>query len=397
MSRTDSTNLRTLILFIIAIPIFLLSSLLIQKRYSAYHFDFAAYWQAAHMVLSGQDIYNSQQWIAERTALGTALHSELTFQYPLPFAILMVPFGSLPVPFAYTLWISISQVAILASIMILLGFHPQRSMFVELLVIGGIFLFRPMFTVIVSGQILSQLLLIITLSIYLFRKENWFWGGFLLSLTTLKPSIGLPILLFVGFWLAARKRWTGMVGITSGAVMLFLVGALYAPNWVADYLSTGQRFVSKYYGFQTTLWGLAGFVFKTGGWGVIIGALASCGVVIVEGYFLLGKEFDKSPLLAMASILPASLLATPYSWSYDQILLIVPIVFSVLKIWAGWGNAKAVLFLIGIIASAIAFDVVAYLLNRDVWSVLVSAIVWISVLIFASRDRQGLALLQTTV
>jgi membrane-bound acyltransferase YfiQ involved in biofilm formation len=111
----------------------------------------------------------------------------------------------------------------------------------------------------------------------------------------------------------------------------------------------------------------------------------------------LGKEFDKSPLLAMASILPASLLATPYSWSYDQILLIVPIVFSVLKIWAGWGNAKAVLFLIGIIASAIAFDVVAYLLNRDVWSVLVSAIVWISVLIFASRDRQGPALLQTTV
>ncbi|MCI0608221.1 MAG: DUF2029 domain-containing protein [Anaerolineae bacterium] len=129
------------------------------KIYDARKQDFAAYWQAGHMILAGQDVYNSTEWIAERELRGTALHSEPAFHYPLPFAILFSPLALFSVQSAYTIWLFFEQVAILISILALLSFYPARTSYLELFTIAGIFLFRPSFSVILNGQILSLLLI----------------------------------------------------------------------------------------------------------------------------------------------------------------------------------------------------------------------------------------------
>ena len=259
LEHDSNTRIRSLLM--ILIPIFVLVSVSSSKNYDANKQDFAAYWQAGHMILAGQDIYDSSEWIAECELRGTALHSEPTFHYPLPFAVLFSPLALLPIQSAYVLWLFFEQLAILVSILLLLSFYPARTGYLELLAVAGVFLFRPTFSVIFNGQILSVLLLLVCVSILLFHHQRWFYGGFALSLLSLKPSIGLPILVFAGIWLFAKKQGRGILGMALGCLALLLIGMLVDPNWVMDYVSVGGDSFSKYFGLHPTLWGAVDKIF----------------------------------------------------------------------------------------------------------------------------------------
>lgn len=337
------------------------------------------------MIFSGQNVYDSQEWLTERALLGTALHSEPMLQYPLPFAILVAPLSLLPVKHAFALWMFIGELAILFSIFILFSFYPERSMLFELLAIASVFLFRPTFYVLFSGQILAELLLFITLSIHLFNREKWFWGGLIVSLTTLKPSLGVPLLILIGIWLLSKKRWAAMAGIASGGIFLWGIGALYNPHWVTDYLAIGRYSFDKYFGMQTTLWGLAGLIFKASTWKIIAGVVGTCIVLAATGYFAADKKYREYPFLLIATLIPTTLLIAPYSWDYEQFLLAIPILYILITLSSAHGEKKAALFSLSIISFAILMVLIAYTQGHDVWSFLVSGVVWIMIL-FLPRD-----------
>jgi glycosyl transferase family 87 len=377
---------RTIFLFGMLVPIFLILSLLIAKINDAHTKDFAAYWQAGHMLLSGQNVYDSPTWIAERELLRTALHSEPTFQYPLPFAILFAPFALLSVQSSYTFWIFLAQVAILASIVILLRFYPARSGYVELAIVAGIFSFRSAFSVIVGGQILPFLLFFVSVSIFLFDRKKWFWGGFLLSLLSVKPSIGIPILALAGVWLLSRKQWMGILGMLVGGIALFLIGALVNPYWVVDYVNIGGDSFSKYFGMHPTLWGVVDKILVVDSRSIVAGMIVALTVFLLEAYFF--HNAQAGPLEAFASILPAGLLMAPYSWAYDQILLTVPIVYLAMNISASQGSKVAVLFLFGVVALAVVLVFIAYLVEHDVWSVVTPITLWVLVRYFITRNAR---------
>ena len=386
----------TTITFVILIPIFLVVSLVSSKLYDARKFDFAEYWLAGHMILSGENVYDSREWVYERALQNSAYHSEPTFQYPLPFAILFAPLSLLPIESAYTLWIFFSQIAILISIVILLDSFPEKSPYLGLLTVAGIFLFRPMFTVILSGQILSVLLLSISFSILLLRKERWFFSGFVLSLLSLKPSIGFPLLALISVWFVSRKKWRGMLGLALGGVTLLLMGFIVNPKWVVDYLEIGGNNFTKYYGVQPTLWGVADQILKANNLSVAAGATGVAAILAVEARLFLARKFDDRPIEAFASILPAGLLIAPYSWAYDQILLAAPIVYLVTRISLAWGNKFVPLFLFGVVGCAVALVFIAYQVGHDVWSSLNSFLIWIFVLYFLTGKSQNPGMTQVS-
>lgn len=388
MNLEHDNKIRGRFVFIVLIPIFMVVSALSSKFVDARKMDFAAYWQAGHMILSGQDVYDSAEWIKERELRGTAPHSEPTFQYPLPLAILFVPLGLLPVQSAYSVWIFLSLTAISASILILLNFFPMRTGYMEILIIAGVFLFRPAFSVILFGQILSLLLFFTTISIFLFHREEWFWGGFILSILSMKPSIGLPILALAGMWLLSRKQWMGILGIASGGAALFLIGAIVNPGWVFDYVNIGGDAFSKYYGMHPTFWGAVDHLLVVNSRSLIVGSMVVLAIVGIEGYTFWRAENTHQPLAVFASILPAGLLIAPYSWGYDQIMLTVSLVHLVMKISALRGGRTAAFFLIGIVTLSILLVYVAHVVLHDVWSFLNSFIIWAASLYFAFHQEQ---------
>lgn len=387
MNRPDLKR-QTLFNFVILCPIFFVFSLLLSRWWEGRAQDFGAYWQAGHMVLAGQNVYDTDQWVAVRLQEGTAFHSEPTFQYPLPLAVLFSPLAWLPVQTAYTLWMFLSQVAVLVSITILLNFYRARSGYLALLAIGGIFFFRPMFSIVNSGQILTLLLLLLVVAIRLFQDDNWFLGGFALAVLSLKPSVGFPVLLLAGLWLLSRRQWKAIWGVSAGGLVLILIGALVNYRWLIDYLSIGGDSFSKYFGMHPTLWGAVDKVFKTDSVSVAIGLVCVAAVFVAEGYLFWGRKSKMDALPAFASILPAALLVAPYSWHHDQVLLIVPIVFLLANISIKYGMGRAALLMAGIVTLAFAMLTIAYSVGHDVWSFLNSLVVWAFSLYFVARNPQ---------
>lgn len=377
---------RTVLLFLLCVPVFIAVGYFANKAYDARGYDFAAYWQAAYMVLDGKDVYNADQWISVRTEQQTALHSEVTFQYPLPLAVLMSPLAILPVGDAYTVWLLFGQIAILVSILLLFKLQAIRLPFFEIVVIAMLFLFRPMYTVILSGQILAVLLFFATIAMFSFYRERWFMGGLLVSFLSLKPSIGLPILLILGLWLLARKSWKAILGVITGCFSLFLAGAIYNPFWVFDYLAAGQHLLTRYVGMHSTLWGIATLLFQEHFLAFLF-AGTSIGFVLVTMIRLFFYNKLKNPFAVMAVVLARGLLVAPYSWSYDQILLLVPLFFIINEISKLHGYWIGFIFLFGVIVFAASLALMAYSLQHDVWSVLVTIILWGLSIYFAKKQQ----------
>lgn len=384
--KQDLKN-QTIFSFALLCPIFLVFSLLLSRWYDGHQQDFANYWQAGHMILAGQNVYDSEEWVSVRLIERTAYHSEPTFQYPLPVAVLFSLLAWLPVQSAYILWMFLDQVAILISITILLNFSPARSGYLGLLAIAGIFLFRPVFFVLYSGQLVVFLLLLLTISIRLFRIHKWFWGGFALSFLALKPSIGFPIFLFSGLWLLFRKKWQGIWGMIAGGFVLLLIGMAVNYRWPIDYINIGEYSLSKYYGMHPTLWGVVGKLFKTDIAGIAVGLVCVAFVFAVATYLFWKNKSEIEAFSAFAIILPAGLLVSPYSWHYDQILLVVSIVFLLINISAKYGLGRAALFMFGILALAFATIAAAYPLGHDVLSFLNSLVIWIFSLYFVAKNN----------
>jgi len=356
--------------------------------------DFGVYWQAGHMILSGQNVYDSTQWEAVRQVEGIVDYPAHLFPYPLPLAMLFSLPALLPVQNAYALWMFLAQVAVLLSIIILLSFYPARSGYLELLAIAGIFFFRPMFSIVNSGQILGFLLLPLALSIRLFQEDKWFAGGLILSILCLKPSIGFPLLILTSIWLIFSKQWKGIWGMICGGLILVLVGALVNPQWVVDYISVSDNSFHRFLGLQPTLWGVVAKIVKIDNLTLTVGFICMVLIAVIEAYLFWRNRSKPEPFEAFTTIVPAALLIAPYSWNYDQVLLAVPILFLLISISIRYGTAWAAVFMFGIVALAFFLVVIAYGVGHDVWSYLNAFVIWVVSFYFMSK-RDLLQVLET--
>jgi hypothetical protein len=298
------------------------------------------------------------------------------FNYPLPFAILMTPFGMLFIEKAYVIWIFFAQTSLLITAIMIMSFKHDRSARFELIALIGVLFFRPIFTVIFSGQLGTFLLLFLALSISLFHKQKWLFGGIILSLLCLKPSFGVFILAFAGTWFLFQKHFQALFGVGFGVLGLLLLGMARDIGWVMDYIRVGGHIVNTYVSINTTIWGIVGLIFEDDAGLLILGIILFMILSAAELFFLWRSGNTLNAFAVISSAIPLSLILAPYSWSYDQILLVIPILYVAIQASRLWGEDKSVLVFLAVDALAMALVVIAYSIGHDIWSALVPLFVW---------------------
>lgn len=295
--------------------------------------DFFSFWLAGRMMWTGQNPYATTQWIEGHHQFGATWISDPEFLYPLPLALFMAPLGLLSLYNAYIVWVVLLQCMIAISVFFLLRLrtNPKLKHYIFPAVVG-IILFRPVFITLYNGQLSGILLLISALVIHLWGKEKWWQGGVILPLLALKPNVGIPMLALLSFWLLIQKKYRLLVWMILSAIALLIIGLIRDPNWVAEYLTIGNAKLSQTFGYSPTIWGLAAYLsgFKLDPT-LIFGGLAA--VIILGGCLslLITKRAQLSPALACSLIIVTTLLITPYTWTYDQLLLIIPIIVTMLE------------------------------------------------------------------
>ena len=326
--------------------------------------DFLVFWLAGYSNWAEIDPYASTDWLAARAEFGADTIPEPEFLYPLPLAILLAPQGIFPIHQAFILWGFLSACLTIISMLIIFRLgkeHPKINYLAF-----PIFLFTPLFPPVLLtlylGQLSAFLFLLASLATYFWQKEKFFWGGFFIAFFTLKPSIGLPLLAFTSLWLLSKKKFRAFSGMLTSSLLLLFIGLLRDPQWVSRFLTISGNKMDNTFGYSPTIWGISGLACH-----FEINCTVSYGAIgvllfVALNIWLLRQRQSASPALEFALILTLSLLTAPYLWPYDQLLLLIPILLSLIVLLEKKiSPLKLILIYLGIIFFAIGLGATANL------------------------------------
>jgi hypothetical protein len=351
--------------------------------------NFFKIWLAGHLAGQGNDPYSPAAWLNGHQAAGSTWIPEKAFLYPLPLAYILAPLGLTSLRDGYVLWAFLSLLACAASLFLLVNQWKESNLkLFSLPLLIAILLFAPALETAGKGTIGAVLLLGTVCAIELFNRNKPLMGGSFLSLLLLKPQLGAPILAITGVWLIFRRDWRGIAGIFLGGLLLLAVGLAGDAQWVGKFINISQQKLGLAFGSQPTVFSLASLLCtKDQTCTIGLGGIVSVGLIRWMAYLFFRKSRELSALVAISFAIPLGMLITPYLWSYDHILLVVPfawLVYQIIRRTEKYIVAMLFLTLMDI-AAAIGLYLQGFRPEKDFWSILVPALTLVLMGIFIHK------------
>ncbi|MFN2233935.1 MAG: glycosyltransferase 87 family protein [Anaerolineales bacterium] len=250
-------------------------------------------------------------------------------------------------------------------------------------------LFRPVFPTLLNGQLSGFLLFVLAAISYLWEKGKWNQGAILMTVLALKPNLGIPIIGLLSLYLIFCKRLSALItSIIFGGFLIF-VGFVQNPNWVIEFWNAGNTKLSQTFGISPTIWGITSFFCNFDQTCTVVVGI-SIGLLFIIGYlYLLVKKRNILPPSVVVGIAVAiTLLLTPYTWSYDQLLLVAPILtFIFLLVKNGYGFLPVSLLFLGIDIFALFLLWIATIVRLDIWNASIPLLVLCLLIWFILTDK----------
>jgi glycosyl transferase family 87 len=308
--------------------------------------DFRPFWSASYLFIRGEDFTNADRLFQVQREL-----TDWRTNYPMlvwnpPWLFLILAPYTL-VSFSRAVWWWALTNVILTAIAAIVLWHcssqdpmTKRKIWIGLFLF---FVFSMTLVTITEGQVDSLVLIGFAGFVCFLSAGRDEFAGASLVLTTVKPQlvfVTLPVLLL---HLIYKRRWHAVTAF----ILTFVVGVVASfgirPTWLQEFVSGFSK--GPVLNWQVpTLGGVLEVAF---GWfwakwiGVMVLPLAICTWFYWRGKWNWRTLLDASLLL--------SVMATPYAWSFDQILLLVPMMSVVVWIWEGaiddW-NGRLIIFIL---------------------------------------------------
>jgi len=190
-----------------------------------------------------------------------------------------------------------------------------------------------------TGQVNTLELLGLALFLFFTGLKREYLAGVSLALTTIKPHLvllTLPLLLLDSF---RRKEWRVIGGFAGVLIFTGVVLTGYYSEWLLSFRALVFSGMSTVRETPT----ITGLLVVSGGpaWGkwVWLGAL----LIAILLWHKHGKDWDRRTLIDVSVLV--GLVASPIGWSYDQIILLFPILRILAWIADGSLNRKDALFI----------------------------------------------------
>ncbi len=289
--------------------------------------DLSRIWAGPRAVLTGHDPYDPSSWVATATALGTQVPDTAVFIYPPWVTVPLLPLGALPLPIASALWLTLSLVAAIVATRVAIDrLLPGRARDHAVIAVALLLSWVGLLTLII-GQWGYLLVAALFAAILALRNGRPVIAGVAALAFLAKPQLFVfTALAFAAHALWPRRRGEGAprdgalaVGVAAaGALCLLVVGWVVLPSWWPTWLQIVGAQQTK--PFSDTVAGLFAALFGPGAvplaW-LVVAALAA-----------LALTFHPRGDAWMPVWTSLSVVGAPYTNSYDQILLLVPIVLA---------------------------------------------------------------------
>ena len=279
--------------------------------------DFSAMWTGARSVLDGRDPYDPALWPDTMARYGTQRTHEDFFGYPPWVALALLPFGALPVGLAALAWSATGIAAAALGLRALLHVATPGLPAVHTLAGFTLLASQPGIATFWDGQwgfVLAGAVAVAVSGVMARRPRRLLAGTLMLA----KPQLFVFAAWALVDALRARGDRAGLAWLVGGGAAVALAASLALPRWYGDWASgaffgriAGERAPTTLAAAATDLAGPAG------------AAIAAVAVLVVVAVAL---AFDRRSYASLAVWLALSSAATIYTWSYDHVLLVVPLI-----------------------------------------------------------------------
>ncbi|GAA0778856.1 DUF2029 domain-containing protein [Roseibium denhamense] len=292
--------------------------------------DYLAYWLAGQQALNGTPgvVYDTFVFLEmQRTMSGT--EDFLTFFYPPPFQMMLMPFALLPYKAAFVVFAATTTVFLAFVCRLITGNWVWAICLI---------LIPASFNNVFHGQNAALTAALFGLFALGIDRGKYWWAGIALGLLTIKPQLGI----LAPFALIACWNWRAFAGASATALVLAGLSVLVLGSnvWVlfwtqaplaTDIMNAGNIDWAKMVSVYSSVRQLGV------GHSAAMGVQALTGIAMLVCVWLVWSR--SADTFARTAVLAAgTLLSTPYAHSYDVLVLVVPCAFLIVT-----GTAKGFL------------------------------------------------------
>lgn len=342
--------------------------------------DFSGFWAGGRAMTLGLDPYDARTWLATTEQLGTQKPDTAVYGYPPHVALALLPLALLPLEIAAAVWAIVGMVIAAFGVRALLRTALPDAPVAHTLAGLALFGSQPAITSFVIGQWTFLLVGSVAFAATAALRGRAV-AGLAIAPLFAKPQLALtaPIALLLG--LPGRRTRT-VVLMATVAVALAVAGWLAAPGWLEAWLTAvpGRRVDAL--PRNATTFGAAADLFGSAGIGL-------AALVVVIGAVAL-RRLAGRPAAALAGTLAYGHVVAPYSWAYDQLLLLVPAIAAAAALPVRLGAA----LVIGVAALLVFVSPLFYALavsrGRESLSGIVPVAVFTVLVALLWRERRAL-------
>jgi hypothetical protein len=316
--------------------------------------DFVEYWAAGRLNALGQNPYDPVTLHHQEQEASPNLTEAIMMWNPPWTLTVAMPFGLLPPRAGFVVWLLLQLAVVLGCVDWLWRYYggPARFRWVAWAVSLG---FAPTFFVLRMGQIGPLILLGITGFLYLEQRagrRRYGWAGAVVVLAAIKPHLVYLFALAVLLWALERRRWSLLAGGTLALAILTAIPLACNPKVIQQYRYALSAYPPQF--LCPTIGALLRLAF-----GMERLWLQFIPMIFGLGWFALHwlrhrrtwVWADQTPVLLLASFLTAS-----YGvWSFDLVVLLVPLVQTAVGVWCSQRPGMAIFALI----TLLGFDAMA--------------------------------------
>jgi Glycosyltransferase family 87 len=290
--------------------------------------DFVEYWAAAQQFLAGRNPYSFPEvWQLERS-LGWSKSFPALPPNP-PWALpLIAPLGLVnSYSAAWIIWVGILTFLVWWSAKLLLGIYSngQRLFPSETGASEGIlgFTFYPTLMCLGSAQITPFVLLGVAGFLRCSARRRYARAGACLALAAIKPHLVYLLWPALLFWCWRKKTWKPLLSFAAAIGSLLGIAVLMGPRLLSEYWEFSRSGYVRIW--PSGIGAILRYPFDS----VKSFPLQFVAPVFGLAWFLFywrRRAEDWDWIEQMPMLIAVSVLTTPYGWTLDQVLLLVPIV-----------------------------------------------------------------------
>lgn len=294
--------------------------------------DFRAYWSTSQLLVQDEECSDDAALLEiQNRETGWPRDYPMRIWNPPWVAAWFLPLALLSFRQATQAWLVINIGLVLTCIFVARQLFDSQSKDMRplLLLALGVVLFPSTIVAIFMGQVNILVLAGLILFLWLYQRQNDIAAGAVLSLTLIKPHLIFLALLLILLVVLKDRRWKVVLGFAMATLLSIGIVLLRRPAFILECLaSTGDGNLLAWQ--SPTLTSFLSISLDL--WWLRFGGLLLVPVVI----FLWYRTKDNLPFLIMLDLaIIASIITTPFGWSYDYVLLLLPLMHVWIWLFSG--------------------------------------------------------------